>query len=223
MKKTSAFILLLLLPLYIWGQEIDENILENKTYKTRMQSFKDAPLQKGQIVFFGNSITFAGKWDTYFPIQKPANRGISGDNTDGMIARIHEAIAAQPSKIFILAGINDISLQRSNATILRQMKLLLRQLKAGSPDTEIYVQSLLPINDEKLKYSRLKGKEVQIDEYNQALKAMCDEMEVNYIDIHTSLLESPRCLKAEYTDDGLHINEDAYAVWVELIKQYVEQ
>lgn len=223
MKQVNLLFLLLLTPLLLWGQEIDENILENDTYKARMETFRSHPLRKGQIVFFGNSITFAGKWETYFPKQEPANRGISGDNTDGMLARIQGVIAARPAKIFIMAGVNDISLQRENATILRQVKLLLRQIKAGSPDTEIYVESALPLCDEKLKYSRLKGKEQQIEEYNAGLKALCEEMEITYIDIYTHMLEKPQTLKAEYTTDGLHINKDAYAVWVELIRKYVEQ
>lgn len=223
MKQFGLFLLFIVIPLVLMGQEIDENILENKTYKDRILSFKKYPLSKGQIVFFGNSITFAGKWKTYFPKQNPANRGISGDNTDGMLARIHEIIIARPSKLFIMAGINDISLQRENETIIRQMKLLLRQVKSGSPSTAIYVQSTLPLCSDKLKYSRLKGKEKQIEEYNTLLKGMCEEMDIVYIDIYTHLLEKPLTLKAEYTLDGLHISKEAYAIWVEQIKRYVEQ
>lgn len=223
MKQFSILICLLFSSLFVLGQEIDDNILETKTYKDRILSFKNYPLKKGQIVFFGNSITFAGKWKTYFPQQNPANRGISGDNTDGMLARIHEVIAAKPSKIFIMAGVNDISLQRDNEVILRQMKLLIRQLQAGSPDTEIYIQSTLPLNNEKLKYSRLKDKEIQIENYNTALKMMCNEMEITYIDIYTHLLEKPLCLDGKFTTDGLHINAEAYAIWAEQIRKYVEQ
>lgn len=223
MKLLNTLVLALFIPLFAMAQEFDENILENATYLERMQEFKKNPLTKGQIVFFGNSITQGGKWDTYFPKQKPANRGISGDNTDGMLSRMHEVIAAQPAKLFLMAGINDISLQRDNATVIRQMRLLLRQVKAGSPDTKIYLQSALPLNAEKLKYSRLKGKEIQIENYNTLLKNLCNEFDITYVDVYSQLLEKPLTLKAEYTQDGLHINAEAYAVWVKLIKEYVEE
>lgn len=223
MKLLNTLILALFIPLLAMGQEIDENILQNATYLERSKEFKANPLKKGQIVFFGNSITQAGQWDTYFPNQKPANRGISGDNTDGMLSRMHEVIAAQPTKLFLMAGINDISLQRDNATIIRQMRLLLRQIKAGSPDTKIYLQSALPLNAEKLKYSRLKGKEIQVENYNTLLKNLSNEFGIVYVDIYSELLEKPLTLKAEYTQDGLHINADAYAVWVKLIRKYVEE
>lgn len=223
MKLLNTLILALFIPLFAMAQEIDENILQNATYLERSKEFKANPLKKGQIVFFGNSITQAGQWDTYFPNQKPANRGISGDNTDGMLSRMHEVIAAQPSKLFLMAGVNDISLQRDNATIIRQMRLLLRQIKAGSPDTQIYLQSALPLNAEKLKYSRLKGKEIQIENYNTLLKNLCNEFGITYVDVYSQLLEKPLTLKTEYTQDGLHINADAYAVWVKLIKKHVEE
>lgn len=223
MKAIKIACFLFLIPLLALGQEIDENLLENKHYIERMEYFKANPLKKGQIVFFGNSITEAGKWDTYFPKQQPANRGISGDNTEGMLARMHEVIASKPSKLFIMAGVNDISLQRSNDVIIRQMKMLLRQVKAGNPETKVYVQSSLPLCKAKLAYSRLKGKEIQIENYNTLLKNLCNEMNITYIDIYSLLLEKPLTLNEKYTSDGLHINEEAYKIWVEHIRKYVEE
>lgn len=223
MKLFYTLCLALFIPLLAMAQEFDENILKNETYIARIQEFKKNPLKEGQIVFFGNSITQAGKWDTYFKEQEPANRGISGDNTDGMLSRMHDVIAAKPKKLFMMAGVNDISLQRDNATIIRQVKLLIRQVQAGSPDTEIYIQSALPINAEKLKYSRMKGKEIQIENYNTLLKQLCNEYNIKYIDIYSHLLEKPLTLKAEFTSDGLHINEAAYKIWTDLIRADVEK
>lgn len=215
--------MLILAPILAQGQqEIDENILDNNHYNKRLQIFKSNPIKEGQIIFFGNSITEIGKWQSYFPHHPVANRGISGDNTDGMLARIHEVIDAKPSKIFLMAGINDISLQRSNEVILRQVKLLLRQIRAGSPNTQIFVQSLLPINNQKLKYSRLKDKEEQIEEYNIGLKNMCEEMNITYIDVYTHLLTGAQTLNPAYTHDGLHINNEAYGKWVEVLRPYIE-
>lgn len=223
MKHIHTLLLLLFVSLTIQGQEIDDNILSNRHYKNRMELFRFSPIKKEQIVFFGNSITEIGKWSSYFPNHDVVNRGISGDNTDGMIARIHEVVKGKPEKIFLMAGINDISLQRSNEVILRQTKLLLRQIKAGSPDTEIFVQSILPINAQKLKYSRLKDKQQQIEDYNTMLKAMCNEMDITYIDVYSKLLDSPRNLNPQYTQDGLHINNEAYQEWVKILKPYLEE
>lgn len=221
MKKTFLVLILGMMAMTIMAQEIDENILENATYLSRKAKFKANPLKRGQSVFFGDSLTQGGRWDEYFPNEAPANRGILGDNTEGMLARIHEVIEAKPAKLFILAGANDISLQRDNAIIIRQMKMLLRQVQAGSPTTQIYVQSALPISNEKLKYERMRGKEAVIDDYNVQLKALCEEMNIPYIDVYSKLLSAPSTLNPDFTGDGLHLNKDAYAVWAEVVGEYI--
>ncbi len=220
--KTILFIHLLLFPLYAMSQEIIENILENQTYLERMAHFKADPLKKGQVVFLGNSLTQGGKWDEYFPLQKPANRGIAGDNTLGMLGRLHEIIEARPSKLFIMAGINDISLGRSNEKIMIGIKSLIYQVRAGSPSTEIFVQSLLPINNDENKYKRMLGKEKQIERLNKDIQSFCKKESINFVNLYPSFLDSKRKLDAKYTGDGLHLNEDGYAIWVERIRTIIE-
>lgn len=215
-------LILLVLSGNIMGQEIIENILENQMYMQRKETFRENPLTKGQIVFLGNSLTHGGSWDKYFPDQKPANRGISGDNTLGMLGRLHEIIDARPTKIFLLAGINDISLGRSNDKIMTGIKSMIYQIKAGSPETEIYVQSLLPINNSFGIYSRLEKKEKQIEKLNKELKKFCEKEKITFINLYPHFLESKRTLNAKYTMDGLHLNDDGYAIWVKQLETYIK-
>jgi lysophospholipase L1-like esterase len=205
------------------AQEIEENILENKTYIERMAYFRANPLKKGQVIFLGNSLTQGGKWDVYFPVQKPVNRGISGDNTLGMLGRLHEIIDSRPSKLFLLAGINDISLNRTNDKIMTGIKSIIYQVKAGSPGTKIYVQSLLPINNSPNRYKRMLDKEKQIEELNKELQEFCDKENILFINIYPAFLGGERLLDARYTTDGLHLNDDGYAVWTDQIRKYVEE
>lgn len=221
--RTIFLLLLLSLSAYLTGQEIRENILENKTYLERSAYFKTNPIKEGQIVFLGNSLTQGGQWNNYFPSQQPVNRGIAGDNTLGMLGRLHEIIAAKPKKLFILAGVNDISLGRSNDMIMTGIKSMIYQVKEGSPETEIYVQSLLPINNDNNQYKRMLGKEKQIEKLNKELKKFCKETGITFIDIYPALLSGKRKLNADYTGDGLHLNEKGYAVWAEQIRIYVEK
>ncbi|MDR1882613.1 MAG: GDSL-type esterase/lipase family protein [Prevotella sp.] len=220
--KTILLACLLLFSFRAASQEIVENILENPAYLERMACFEKDPLQEGQIVFLGNSLTQGGKWDEYFPVQKPVNRGISGDNTLGMLGRLHRIIEAKPRKLFILAGINDISLGRSNDRIMTGIKSMLYQVKAGSPGTEIYVQSLLPVNNDAGMYKRLKGKEKQIEKLNRKIRKFCKSENITFIDLYPSFTTSKRKLDAKYTDDGLHLNDAGYAVWVEKIRTCME-
>lgn len=220
--RTKLLTLLLFISAYAMGQEIHENILENQTYVERSAYFKQNPLKEGQIVFLGNSLTQGGKWNEYFPQQNPVNRGISGDNTLGMLGRLHEIIRAKPSKLFILAGVNDISLGRSNDKILNGIKSIIYQVKEGSPNTTIYVQSLLPINKDVCKYQRMMKKEKQIEKLNKEIIKFCKSENITFINLYPHFLSEKRKLDAKYTSDGLHLNGAGYAVWSDQIRKYVE-
>ncbi|MDR0823871.1 MAG: GDSL-type esterase/lipase family protein [Prevotella sp.] len=223
MRTTILLACLLLVSMGLSAQEIKENILENKTYMERMAYFEANPLGKGQVVFLGNSLTQGGKWDEYFPARKPVNRGISGDNTLGILNRLHEIIAAKPNKLFLLTGTNDISLNRSNEMIMTGLKSIIYQLRAGSPETKIYVQSLLPIYNGANVYKRMLGKEKQIEKLNKELEKFCKKEHIRFINIYPALLAGKRQLDPKYTTDGLHLNSDGYAVWVNQIRKYVEE
>lgn len=220
--RTKLLTLLLFISAYAMGQEIHENILENQTYVERSAYFKQNPLKEGQIVFLGNSLTQGGNWSEYFPQQNPVNRGISGDNTLGMLGRLHEIIKAKPSKLFILAGVNDISLGRSNDKIMNGIKSIIYQVKEGSPNTTIYVQSLLPINKDVCKYQRMKNKEKQIEKLNKEIIKFCKSENITFINLYPHFLSEKRKLDAKYTSDGLHLNEAGYTVWKDQIRKYVE-
>lgn len=221
--RTILSILMLFCTMILSAQEIQENILENKTYLERMAYFKANPLTNGQIIFLGNSLTQGGKWNEYFPNQKPVNRGISGDNTLGMLNRLNEIIIAKPKKIFLMAGINDISLSRSNEKIMIGIKSIIYQIETGSPYTKIYVQSLLPINNNRNVYQRMLNKEWQIEQLNKELKAFCEKENITFINIYPAFLSEDRTLDTRYTTDGLHLNDNGYTVWVDQIRKYVEE
>ena len=89
----------------------------NDYYDTRRAAHDEEALPSGAVVFLGNSITEQGWWNVLFRDPKVVNRGIGGDNTFGMLDRLPGILAAQPSKIFLMAGINDITGGQSTETI----------------------------------------------------------------------------------------------------------
>ena len=221
MKKIIiAICLIQLFSLSIVAQRIKEDF-HTKAYISRMDYFSKHPLTTGQIVFLGNSITEAGQWDKYFPEQQPANRGINGDSTQGMLARISEITDAKPNKIFIMAGINDISLGRNNKEILGNYRKIIRSIKKQSPKTQIYIQSVLPINNDFNIYARLKGKESRIVSLNSKLKKLADTQKITFINLYPLYIDKDGKLQKEITADGLHLFPEAYSKWVEKISTFV--
>ena len=220
--KQFTLICCLFISLSIMGQDINTEY-NTEHYRNRLTEFEAKPLTRGQIVFLGNSLTEAGKWSQYFPKSDVANRGISGDNTEGMLNRIAEIAESKPSKLFITAGINDISQNAGNEQIISRIRNLVYQVKIKSPNTRIYIGSVLPINNNFDRYKRLAKKEKQIEKLNKDLQKFCKSRgDIVFINVYPDFLIKKRLMNPQYTTDGLHLTPEGYSIWVNKLREYVE-
>ena len=186
-----------------------------------MATFKHEGLEKKGIIFLGNSLTQGGDWSAWFPAQKPANRGISGDNTEGVLARLDEITDAKPAKLFLMIGINDISQNYKNDYLCKNFERITQRIQNDSPETIIYIQSLLPVNNAFGRYKKLINKEKQIEQLNKQLKSFCKRENIQFVNLYPLFLQKKRTLNPAYTTDGLHLNEAGYQVWVKAIKNLI--
>lgn len=179
-------------------------------------------LDPGDIVFFGNSITDGGEFDEMFQNQRVKNRGISGDVVAGLRKRIRQATNNNPSKIFILIGINDIANGRTPQQIAADYNCLLQEIRKITPETKIYIQSVMPIDNSFKVFTRLNGKEKLITELNEKIKEVASYNNAEYIDLWPALAD-PKTgkLKKQYTNDGLHLLGAGYAAWADAIREKV--
>lgn len=169
------------------------------------------------IVLFGDSLTYRGDWSGLSERMSVANRGINGDMIDGLEHRIDQIVPMQPRALFLLVGINDLSV-RMRPEVYEAYGRLLDRLMLELPDTEIYVQSILPVRDD---LRRIMSNDV-IALVNGQIKQMCDARGLCYIDVYTEMLNpEERRLYYNYQLDGLHLSEQGYDVWGQVIKPYV--
>jgi lysophospholipase L1-like esterase len=195
----------------------------DSTYRPKIMadsiaSFKAHPVTADDCVFLGNSITARCNWAQLFNNPHARNRGISGDLTFGVLERMDEIIAGQPKKVFILIGINDMSRNVPDSIITRNHKKMIARIRTGSPKTQIYFCTLLPVNASFGKFPNHYGKDQHILAINEAIKKL-KAKNVNIIDLYPSFLDSEGHLKAEYCIDGLHPNELGYQVWVKVFEK----
>lgn len=191
----------------------------NGHYLQRLDFFKKMPNQKNEIVFLGNSITEGGKWQELVPKKNVINRGISGDVTYGVIARMDEVLAAKPAKIFILIGINDMKRGTPKEVILSNYRKIIRKVREQSPATKIFVQSILPINKAMLPASYAKLSNPAILEINNQLKEICKTEQLNYVNLHEVFAGADGELKKELSIDGLHLRSAAYILWAGYLRE----
>ena len=188
-------------------------------YKKVIKEFKSNPLNYGDIVFLGNSITWGGKdWSKRLKHPNIRNRGIGGDVTDGVLARIDEITYFKPKAVFLLIGINDLWNNNnpndpSAEYIANNIIQIAQVINAETPKTKIYVQTVLPIEKEQYKTSILK--------VNEIIKANEKENPYQIVDLYSIFVNENGLIRKELSTDGIHLNEKGYDAWVEFIKPII--
>ncbi|HCN13305.1 GDSL-type esterase/lipase family protein [Alistipes sp.] len=186
----------------------------NDYYDTRRAAHDEEALPSGAVVFLGNSITEQGWWNVLFRDPKVVNRGIGGDNTFGMLDRLPGILAAQPSKIFLMAGINDITGGQSTETIAANIARMADMVHAEAPACRLYVQSVLPVSTKRLAYPYMKGHNARVAPLNERLRALCAERGwCTFVDLVPLVSDADGELRKELTKDGIHLQPAAYMLW----------
>jgi hexosaminidase len=190
-------------------------------YHQRVTHFRTLPQTKADIIFLGNSITDGAEWSELFADSRVKNRGISGDISAGVIHRIDEITNRKPAKVFLLIGINDLARNISPDSVVKNILLISSYIWQESPSTQLYVQSILPVNDVYGKFGGHTIKGEQVKRVNEQLKLRAGGNYYFFIDLYASFSDDNGKLKAGFTNDGLHLNGDAYLLWKDILYPYI--
>jgi lysophospholipase L1-like esterase len=214
MLLAVIFFLLGLLPVSSFSQQRPCN---NHPYKLfcerRLSQFSKFPVTTDAIVFLGDSLIDEGRWEEIFPDLKTFNRGVLSDRTEHVLARLDQISEGQPYMIFIMIGTNDLKFGIRQETIISNYRKILRSIKNKSPNTKVFVQSLLP---------RKSNFQKRIKKINANLMALAEESGYTYIDLYPAFLDKDGSLKNEYSNDDLHLLGSGYLKWKELIQPYIK-
>ncbi|MGL5317175.1 MAG: GDSL-type esterase/lipase family protein [Bacteroidales bacterium] len=190
----------------------------------RASLFEELTITKKDIVFVGNSITDGGEWFEFFNNPRVKNRGISGDRTVGILDRLDHIVKGTPKKIFLMIGINDLSHGTPVDTIAGNIALIVDQIREKSPKTKVYLQSVLPVSDEKKMFGSHTAKAKDIEPLNALLKTIAEERKITYIDLYSRFINPETGkMNLKYSNDGLHLLGAGYTFWAEIVKPYVNE
>ena len=160
-----------------------------------------------------------------FSNNKIINSGVWGNITDEAFNRIDtDVVPYNPSKVFLLIGINDIGRGRDNELIKDRIEKILLQIKLNCPYAKLYLISVYPINisDFDSWYSPDNKINETVDDLNASLEKLSDDLNITYIDVAKYLKNDKNELIAEYTVEGLHITDAGYEVITGVLEGYVE-
>jgi lysophospholipase L1-like esterase len=176
------------------------------TQEARRTQFEALGGAKAQVAMIGDSITEGGIWHEWFPDTAIINRGISGEISAQVLARMDSAID-QPRAVFLLIGTNDLTFDVPHDDIANNVAMILIAIERQSPGTPVVLQSVMPralvFRDEIV---ALNGR------YRQLAENAPDN--VRYLDLWPALATPEGALRPELTLDKLHLNGRGYVEWV---------
>ncbi len=188
----------------------------------RYELFKTEPIVPGKVMMVGNSITEGGDWKMLLNDATVINRGISGDVTFGVLNRIQDITDRKPSKLFLLIGVNDLSRSTPEDIIIQNIKKIITKIHEGSPDTKIYVQSILPLNESFKNFMwqyGFGGKKDKVIYINKIVMESAKKLNFTFIDLYNQFLDKDGNLEANFSYDGLHLNAAGYEHWSNFLKK----
>ncbi len=167
------------------------------------------------VVFFGDSHIAGGDFQKAFPDVKSINLGYIGEDTKGMLRRVDAIAAVQPKKVFLMGGINGLYSQ-SLEDFEYWYGALVDAIQKAVPDAELCIESILPLTA----YSDYCDN-AKIVQANAIIQRIAQERNLTYIDLHSRYAVN-NALPDSMSYDGLHLTDEAYSIWYNSIKEYVE-
>jgi lysophospholipase L1-like esterase len=192
-------------------------------WSERVEQFKKIkrPLHTTTL-FIGDSITEGFDLAYFLKDSSMVNMGIGGDFTEGILKRLEPVATLQPKKIFLLIGINDVLKRIPKTETTANHTLIVQQIKEQCPASQLFVQSILPINRS---YTVMTGQQkiptsevlADIHWLNEQLAKLCAQTGCHYVDLFPAFTNRHGELQNGLTYDGLHLDNNGNAVWTTLL------
>lgn len=174
-----------------------------------------APPAPGAILFIGSSSIRL--WRTLADDMAPLRvirRGFGGSH---LIHVIHETdrivIPYAPRAIVLYAGDNDIAYGRSAEAVAVEFRDFVRIVHAALPEADIWYLSMKPTTTQASFWPEMSRANRQIE------AIVGEDPRLHFIDADPLLLTAEGKADAELLRfDGIHLNDQGYAVWTSLIR-----
>ncbi|OZP05773.1 hypothetical protein CG692_23770 [Escherichia coli] len=171
-KTKNAFAILTLILLSHTAFAVPKSRLYQETV-----SMYEKFTAKYDIAMFGDSLIQRGNWQDMFPEVRIANRGIGGDDTEGMLARIDSVEHTGAHTIFVQVGTNDLNRKKSPEEITNNIKEIAE--KISNKKINVIILSVILASKEHVVKNKL------IKKINSDLKK--ENGRYKYLDLNVAL------------------------------------
>lgn len=187
---------------------------KQKTYVYKLEGTADSQDfttkdSYGSSVFLGDSIADGISYYGYL--------GSSSVVSDGNLTiekakdKVSQATSSNPSKVFLMVGLNDINFGTKSADrIVTGILELADQTKQSASSADVYVVSIMPITKQFEAKPTTNIKQSVIDEINQKLQEQLPSHQVGFIDAASAFKDGTGYLGSSYTGNGSNIYNEYY-------------
>lgn len=158
--------------------------------------------ETGEVVMIGDSHTDFAEWNAMFPGVGIVNRGVSGDTTRSILARLDTILSVSAAKAVVTIGTNDILRGYEQSEIVTNYHAILDCLIESGLRvvvTSTPLTSKRPTND-------------RVNALNADLRAYCGGKRCTYVDLNAAI-GADGLLSPVMTVDGIHLSGAGYARW----------
>ncbi|MBU2946671.1 GDSL-type esterase/lipase family protein [Zobellia uliginosa] len=196
-------------PPAMWANEI-------KRLKRRVSKLKT---QENLIAVYGSSSVrlWVHMQKDLLPFHT-VNLGFGGSTFAWCIHYFDEIFAeANPSKIVLYAGENDLNQGRTPQEVLADCHTLVGMVRAKYPNAALALISLKPSVEREQMIPLIIETNLLLSKY------IITELNAQYINVFSHMISSDnRPIPELYLSDGLHLNKEGYAIWSSVIKNALE-
>lgn len=220
MKKTFLFICFaLFLTLEASSQKFND-LINLKRYAEANKAMPTSSANDKRIVFIGNSITegWANMHPQFFATNNFVGRGIGGQTSPQLLSRFrNDVVTLTPYAVVINVGTNDIAENSGtydqNFT-LGNIKSMVEIAKANN--IQVILTSVLPAGY--FGWNRAITDSVdKIEGLNKEIKKYAETNNLIYVDYHSQLKDENGALKANFSSDGVHPNDECYQLMEDIL------
>lgn len=178
---------------------------------------RESPPPEDPILFIGSSSIRMWKLEKHFPDAPVMNRGFGGSQiADSLAYASRIIIPYEPEVMVLYAGDNDIAAGKSPETVCSDFRKLVSTVLDALPGTRIVFVAIKPS-------IRRWGLVEKMRAANALIRSVTESNGLlSYVDIDAPMIGAdgkPRA--ALFLGDGLHLNEEGYALWSYLVRPYI--
>jgi lysophospholipase L1-like esterase len=182
--------------------------------KTRCKTWLRAV--PADVVMLGDSLTHGVSWKRHFPELHIVNCGVGGDTTQHVLDRLDDVYVLQPRRVFLMIGVNDLNTNMRPETTLANYESIVANLRKHLPASRLFLQSVLPVNR---RWDRARN--VDIARLNEHIERLAKWYDSTFIDLHSQFCTGDGQLRADLSNDGLHLNSNGYALWSKIVRPLI--